>query len=69
MSDYTPTDGRAEPAEAPQHVAIQDLRRVAESCRDLGDPELMAQAWGCADLASQALTTESPAEVPAQERN
>lgn len=30
MSDYTPTDGRAKPTEAPQRVTVQDLRRVEE---------------------------------------
>ena len=56
MNDYAPpTDGRGKPSDAPQRVTIQDLRRAAQSCRDLRDPELMAEAWGCADLAGQAV--------------
>lgn len=26
-------------------VTVEDFRRFAETCRDLGDPEVMARAW------------------------
>lgn len=29
-----------------QQVTVEDLRRSAESFRDLDDPEIMAKAWG-----------------------
>lgn len=28
-----------------QRITVDHLRRMAKSCRDLGDPELMAKAW------------------------
>ncbi|MFP1155373.1 hypothetical protein ACK280_25350 [Mycobacterium sherrisii] len=34
------------PTEATPHVTVEDLRRAANAFSDLGDPELMAKAWG-----------------------
>lgn len=46
MSDQTPPKSRDDtPVVEPQRMTVEHLRRVADSCRDLGDPTLMAKAW------------------------
>jgi hypothetical protein len=46
MSEHTPRKSRRDtPAIEPQRMNVEHLRRVADSCRDLGDPTLMAKAW------------------------
>ncbi|MHA3021609.1 hypothetical protein ACXPWS_15275 [Mycobacterium sp. BMJ-28] len=39
------TGGGDTPADTPQHMTVEDLRRAAENCRDLRDAALMAKAW------------------------
>lgn len=44
MCDQTPLKGDTT-ADMPRRTTVEDLRRVANSCRDLRDPALMAKAW------------------------
>jgi hypothetical protein len=46
MSDQTPPKSHDDTsAIEPHRKAAEHLRRVADSCRSLGDPMLMAKAW------------------------
>jgi hypothetical protein len=46
MSDQIPPKRRSgSPAVERQRTNVQDLRRLADSCRGLKEPTLMAKAW------------------------
>ena len=45
MSDRKPpTSHRGTPGVQPQRMPVERLRELADNCRDLGDPTLMAKA-------------------------
>lgn len=61
MCDQTSPEGRdVTSAAEPQQITVDHLRRAAQSCRDLGDPALMAKAWD--ELATPDL--QSAADTP-----
>jgi hypothetical protein len=45
MCDQMPRKSNDTPADAPQPITVEHLRRAADSWRDLSDPVLMAKAW------------------------
>jgi hypothetical protein len=46
MCDQTPPKSRDDtPAAEPHPMTVEHLRQAADSCRELRDPVLMAEAW------------------------
>jgi hypothetical protein len=41
-------------------MIVERLRRAADSCRDLGDPTLMAKAWDGPATSDMQPTTNTP---------
>lgn len=61
MSDQTPPKSRHDtPVVEPQRMTVEHLRRAADSCRDLGDPTLMAKAWDEPATSDVQPATNSP---------
>jgi hypothetical protein len=61
MCDQKPPKRRDDaPERTPRPMSVDDLRRAADSCRDLGDPALMAKAWDQPAMPDAQSTSDSP---------
>jgi hypothetical protein len=61
MSEHMPpTSGRDTPTDEPQRAKVEDLLRVADNCRDLLDPTVMAKAWDDPTTPDVQLAPTSP---------